>query len=90
MRLRHDTTNISIETTVGEIHTCLATHGANAIVSEYDDTGTVIALRCHLRRGEQDIAFRLPSDWRPVPTWPPSSLTPSRKASTRSTRRPLA
>ncbi len=68
MLLRHDTTKISIEKTVGEIHTCLATHGANAILSEYDDTGKVIALRCHISIGEQDIAFRLPSDWRPVPT----------------------
>jgi hypothetical protein len=51
MLLRHDTTNISIDKTVGEIHTCLATHGANAIVSEYDDTGKVIALRCHISIG---------------------------------------
>jgi hypothetical protein len=35
MLLRHDTTNISIEKAVGEIHTCLATHGANAIRSIY-------------------------------------------------------
>ena len=51
MLLRHDTTNISIDKTVGEIHTCLATHGANAILSEYDDTGKVIALRCHISIG---------------------------------------
>jgi len=26
-------------TTVGDIHTCLATHGATAILSEYDEPG---------------------------------------------------
>ena len=51
MLLRHNTTRISIEKTMDEIHTCLATHCANAILSEYDDTGKVIALRCHISIG---------------------------------------
>jgi hypothetical protein len=51
MLLLNYTTKVSIEKTVGEIHKCLATHGANAILSEYDDKGKVIALSFNISRG---------------------------------------
>jgi hypothetical protein len=34
----------------------------------YDDQGHVIALSCKVSVGQQDLAFRLTSDWRPVLT----------------------
>jgi hypothetical protein len=68
MPLLNYTTKVSIEKTVGEIHKCLAAHGAKAISSEYDDKGNVIALSFKVSAGQQDLAFRLPSDWRPVLT----------------------
>jgi hypothetical protein len=60
------TTKVSIEKTVGEIQKCLASHGAKAVLCEYDVKGNVIALSFKVQVGHQDIAFRLPSDWRPV------------------------
>ena len=66
MPLLNYTTKVSIDKTVGEIQKCLAAHGANAILSEYDDKGNVIALSFKVSTGQQDLAFRLPSNWRPV------------------------
>lgn len=60
------TTRVSVDKTVGEIQKCPASHGAKAILCEYDDKGNVIALNFKVKVGNQDIAFRLPSDWRPV------------------------
>jgi hypothetical protein len=68
MPLLNYTTKVSIEKTVGEIQKCFASHGAKAILSEYDDKGNVIALSFKVSTGQQDLAFRLPSDWRPVLT----------------------
>lgn len=66
MPLLNYTTKVTAEKTVGEIQRCLAAHGAKAILSEYDDKGNVIALSFKVSVGDQDLAFRLPSDWRPV------------------------
>lgn len=66
MPLLNYTTKVAAEKTVGEIQRCLAAHGAKAVLSEYDDKGNVIALSFKVSVGNQDIAFRLPSDWRPV------------------------
>jgi hypothetical protein len=66
MPLLNYTTRVSVEKTVGEIQKCLAAHGAQAILSEDDAKGNVIALSFKVRVGQQDLAFRLPSDWRPV------------------------
>jgi hypothetical protein len=68
MPLLNYTTSVSVDNTVGEIQTCLAAHGATAMLCEYDDKGNVIALSFKLSAGQQDLAFRLPSDWRPVLT----------------------
>jgi hypothetical protein len=62
MSLLNYTTRVSVDKTVGDIHKCLATHGATAILSEYDDQGHVIALSFKVSTGQQDLAFRLPSD----------------------------
>jgi hypothetical protein len=66
MPLLNYTTRVSVDKTVGEIQKCLAAHGAKAILCEYDDQGHVIALSFKVSAGQQALAFRLPSDWRPV------------------------
>jgi hypothetical protein len=66
MPLLNYTTRVSIDKTVGEIQKCLAAHGASAILSEYNDKGQIIALSFKVNIAQQDLAFRLPSDWRPV------------------------
>jgi hypothetical protein len=68
MPLLNDTTRVSVDKTVGDIQKCLAAHGAKAILSEYDEHGTVIALSFKVSVGTQDLAFRLPANWRPVLT----------------------
>jgi hypothetical protein len=68
MPLLNYTTSVSVDKTVGEIQKCLAVHGAKAILCEYDDKGHVIALSFKVSAGQQELAFRLPSDWRPVLT----------------------
>jgi hypothetical protein len=68
MPLLNYTTSVSVDKTVGEIQKCLAVHGAKAILCEYDDKGHVIALSFKVSAGQQELVFRLPSDWRPVLT----------------------
>jgi hypothetical protein len=66
MPLLNYTTKVSVEKTVGEIQKCLASHGAKAILCEYDERGNVVTLSFKVSVGQQDLAFRLPCDWRPV------------------------
>lgn len=66
MALKNYTTTIAVEKTLGEIQAMLVKAGANAVLNEYDDQGYIIALSFKMRINEQDISFRLPSDWRPV------------------------
>jgi hypothetical protein len=66
MPLLNYTTSISADKTIGEIQKCLASHGAIAIMNEYDDTGYIIGLSFIIKVDEQKISFRLPCDWRPV------------------------
>ena len=66
MSLLNYTTQISADRTVSEIQQCLVKHGANSILNEYDNNGFIIALSFKIKLNDQDIAFRLPSDWRPV------------------------
>jgi len=60
------TTKVEAAKTAMEIQKCLADHGANAILNEYDDEGYIIALSFTMKINDRDISFRLPSDWRPV------------------------
>ena len=66
MALKNYTTTISVEKTIGEIQALLAKAGASRIMTEYDDTGNIVALSFQLKLGEDFIAFNLPADWRPV------------------------
>jgi hypothetical protein len=66
MPLLNYTTTIAAHKTVAEIQQMLAKAGANAILSEYDDQGYIVALSFKMRIDDNDIGFRLPTDWRPV------------------------
>jgi hypothetical protein len=44
----------------------LAKAGANAILTEYDDQGYIMALSFKMRIDGNDLGFRLPTDWRAV------------------------
>jgi hypothetical protein len=66
MPLLNCTTTIPAHKTVAEIQQMLAKAGANAILSEYDDQGYIVALIFKMRIDGNDLGFRLPTDWRPV------------------------
>lgn len=66
MPILNYTTEIPVEKTIGEIQKCLIAHGANAVLTEFDDQGRVTALSFKIRIGERNMSFRLPIEWRPV------------------------
>ncbi len=66
MALLKYTTQIEVEKTIGEIQKLLGSHGANAILTEYGEDGDVTALSFKIKVDDNDIGFKLPSDWRPV------------------------
>jgi hypothetical protein len=63
MPLLNYTTSIQVQKTVVEIIAILTTHGARAILQEYDDKGAIAGLSFKIHVGEQELAFRLPADW---------------------------
>ncbi len=65
MPLLNYTTQIEVEKSIGEIQKCLVAHGANAVLNEYEN-GYITAISFKMRFNEQDMGFRLPTDWRPV------------------------
>lgn len=66
MPLLNYTTQVDVEKTIGEIQKCLQIHGANAILTEYDDQGYVASVSFKIRVNDKDMGFRLPTDWHPV------------------------
>src|SRR5579875_159383 len=66
MPLLNYTTSIDAHKTIAEIQQMLARAGASAILTEFDDTGNIVALSFKMKLGEREISFRLPTDWRPV------------------------
>jgi hypothetical protein len=66
MPILNYTTEIATDKTIGEIQKCLASHGASAILAEYDDEGMIASISFQIVLDDQKIGFRLPSDWRPV------------------------
>ena len=66
MPLLNYTTSIDPHKTIAEIQHMLARAGAAAILTEFDDAGNIVALSFKMKLGEQEISFRLPTDWRPV------------------------
>jgi hypothetical protein len=66
MPLLNYTTQIDASKSVAEISAALAKVGARRVMYEYDDQGYIIALSFEIELEGQPIAFRLPTDWRPV------------------------
>lgn len=66
MPLLNYTTGIEAEKSVSEIKTCLSQHGASSILADYDNEGHVVAISFRILLNEKPMAFKLPSDWRPV------------------------
>ena len=66
MPLLNYTTTIDGEKSVGEISKALAKVGARQVMYDYDDNGYIVALSFRIDFDGQPIAFRLPTDWRPV------------------------
>lgn len=63
------TTKIDPDKTAQEIAKCLSLHGASAVMTEYDPVDNyVTALSFKIKMGGKELAFRLPSDWKPVYT----------------------
>src|ERR1035441_4534579 len=66
MPLLNYTTKIDAFKTISEISQLLAKAGASAVMHDYDDNGAIVALSFKIKLNDQSIAFRLPTDWRPV------------------------
>lgn len=61
------TTKIDPDKTCAEIGKILSKHGAMAVMTEYDkENHLVSALAFKINLNGNQIAFRLPADWRPV------------------------
>jgi len=68
MPILNYTTTVEASNSINQITACLVAHGATAVLSEYDENGYIVALSFKIRLDDQDVSFRLPSDWRPVKT----------------------
>lgn len=66
MPLLNYTTQIDAFKTISEIQQLLAKAGASAVMTDYDQNGYIVSLSFKIRLNENEIAFRLPTDWRPV------------------------
>lgn len=66
MPLLNYTTQIEVAKTLAELQKCLTDHGASAILTEWDDEGYIMALSFKITLNGKEMAFRLPTDWRPV------------------------
>ena len=67
MGLLNYTTKIDADKTAAEIAKILSLHGASAVMTEYDpESSYVNALSFKIKMGDKELAFRLPTDWRPV------------------------
>lgn len=69
MPLLNYTTKIDADKTIGQISKMLAKAGATAIMTNYDDAGNITSLSFKLkfeRNSDQQLAFTLPTDWKPV------------------------
>lgn len=66
MPILNYSTKISVDRSVTEIMKILSAHGANAIMVENDETGTIRALSFKIAMDGQDVGYRLPADWKPL------------------------
>ena len=61
------TTKIDADKTANEIARCLSMHGAQAVMTEYDEqNGLIKSIAFRVKVADQVMSFRLPCDWRPV------------------------
>ncbi len=60
------TTTISADKSISEISRVLAKVGARRILHDYDNNGYIVSLSFEIILNDRSIAFRLPTDWRPV------------------------
>ena len=61
------TTKIDADKTAQEIAKCLSSHGAKAVLTEYDEKeGLVKSISFKIKFGDKEMGFRLPCDWKPV------------------------
>lgn len=67
MTIFMETTRISAERTVGEIHQILMKHGATAILNEYE-VQSVSAVSFKVPISGAEVAFRLPARWKELET----------------------
>lgn len=61
MALKNYTTTINANKTIGEIQEILSKHGANAIMTEYED-GEVVALSFKINTLKGEIGIKLPAN----------------------------
>ena len=66
MALLNYTTKIDSFKTISEISKILSKVGASAVMHEYDDNGYIVALSFKIKLDNDEVAFKLPTDWRPV------------------------
>lgn len=66
MPILNYTTKVPVEKSVHEIMAMLSKHGAQAIMVENDDTGTIVALSFKMDMDGNPISFKLPIVWREV------------------------
>lgn len=67
MPLLNYTTKIDADKTAHEIAKCLQTHGAMAVLTEYNqEEGLVEAISFKIDMNGQPLTFRLPCDYKPV------------------------
>jgi hypothetical protein len=67
MPLLNYTTEVDADKSAQEIAKMLSRAGAKAVLTEYDEEeGYVTAISFKIKLNGQDVAFRLPCDWKPV------------------------
>jgi len=66
MPLLNYTTKISADKTVMDVQRILAKTGARAILANYDDTGTIVALSFQMMVNGELVAYKLPCNPAPV------------------------
>lgn len=65
MALLNYTSGVDADKTAQEIAKCLSSHGASAVLTDYED-GILSAISFQIMLGDRKMGFKLPCDWRPV------------------------
>lgn len=65
MSILNYTTKIDVEKTIGEIQKALSSHGASAILTDYEN-GVVKSISFQITMDGQKVGYRLPTDYEPI------------------------